>query len=59
MRSPERAPGEPRSAHYAITPYTFRPRIARKLVSSYYVDIGQGLIDCLEEIHQQTAEVEA
>ena len=44
---------EPRSAHYAITPYAFRPRIARKLVSSYYIDMGQGLVDCLAEIHEQ------
>jgi UDP-glucose 4-epimerase len=42
------APGE--SAHYSITPYAFRPKRARKLVSSWYVDMGQGLVDCLEEI---------
>lgn len=36
--------------HYQLTPYTFRPRIARKLVSHYYVDMGQGLLDCLAEI---------
>lgn len=40
------------TAHYSITPYTFKPRIARKLVSSYYVDMGQGLLDCLQEIHE-------
>lgn len=45
----EMRPGEG-SAHYAITPYTFRPKVARKLVSSYYVDMGQGLVDCLAEI---------
>lgn len=43
---------EPDSAHYAITPYAFRPRIARKLVSSYYIDMGQGLLDVLAEIHE-------
>jgi UDP-glucose 4-epimerase len=37
-------------AHYQLTPYTFRPKIARKLVSHYYVDMGQGLVDCLAEI---------
>ena len=41
------------SAHYAITPYSFRPKVARKLVSSYYIDLGQGLLDCLEEIHER------
>jgi UDP-glucose 4-epimerase len=44
------APEPGTSAHYAITPYTFRPRLARKLVSSWYVDMGQGLVDCLDEI---------
>ncbi len=42
---------EGRSTHYAITPYSFHPKIAKKLVSHYYVDMGQGLMDCLEEIH--------
>lgn len=36
--------------HYKVTPYSFQPRIARKLVSSYYLDMGQGLIECLAEI---------
>ncbi len=38
------------TAHYTVTPYSFRPRIAKKLVSQSYVDMGQGIIDCLEEI---------
>jgi UDP-glucose 4-epimerase len=42
------------SAHYAITPYTFRPRVARKLVSDWYVDMGQGLVDCLAAIAEAT-----
>jgi len=37
-------------AHYQLTPYTFRPKMARKLVANYYVDMGQGLVDCLAEI---------
>lgn len=47
-------PGERRQGrtpHYTITPYTFRPQIAKKLVSHHYVDMGQGLLDCLEELH--------
>lgn len=47
------SPDEPESAHYAITPYAFRPRVARKLVSSYYIDMGQGLLDVLAEIHER------
>ena len=45
----------PSSAHYAITPYTFRPKLARKLVSNYYTDMGQGLVDCLHEMHEAKA----
>jgi UDP-glucose 4-epimerase len=45
-----RPPDPGTSAHYSITPYTFRPRLARKLVSPWYVDMGQGLVDCLDEI---------
>jgi UDP-glucose 4-epimerase len=43
--------GDTSSAHYAITPYQFRPRLPRKLVSNHYTDLGQGLIDCLQELH--------
>ncbi len=41
------------SAHYSLTPYNFRPKIGRKLVSDLYLDMGQGLLDVLEEIYQQ------
>ena len=40
-----------KTAHYNVTPYSFRPKIAKKLVGNHYVDMGQGLIDCLEELH--------
>lgn len=42
------------AGHYAVTPYSFRPRLSRKLVSTSYVDIGEGLIDVLHEIHEET-----
>jgi UDP-glucose 4-epimerase len=44
---------QPSSAHYSITPYTFRPRPARKLVSNYYTDMGQGIVDCLQELAER------
>ena len=43
---------EGRSTHYAVTPYTFRPKLAKKLVNHHYVDMGEGLLDCLEEIEE-------
>jgi UDP-glucose 4-epimerase len=36
--------------HYNITPYSFSPKIGQKLVSHYYLDMGQGLLECLHEI---------
>jgi UDP-glucose 4-epimerase len=53
LNAPLPEDASPGSAHYSITPYTFRPRVARKLVSNYYTDMGQGLVDCLQEIDDQ------
>ena len=41
-------------AHYEMTPYSFTPKIGNKLVSNCYVDMGQGLLECLYEISQDT-----
>lgn len=37
--------------HYEITPYAFQPRVGRKLLLNEHVDLGQGLLDCLRDIH--------
>jgi len=39
--------------HYTITPYAFHPRVGRKLVGEAYTDMGQGLLDCLAEMHRR------
>lgn len=41
------------SGHYTVTPYAFRPKTARKLVNNPYLDLGQGLIECIEEIYSE------
>lgn len=41
------------SAHYAVTPYSFTPRSANKLIGTHYVDLGQGLLECLHEIYAE------
>jgi UDP-glucose 4-epimerase len=41
------------SGHFCITPYCFRPTIAKKLVNNPYYDMGQGLLDCIEEIYAE------
>ncbi len=40
--------------HYTLTPYKFHPKIAKKFATNYYFDLGQGLLDCLEEIHSES-----
>jgi UDP-glucose 4-epimerase len=41
------------NGHYNITPYAYTPKIGHKLVSNEYVDMGQGLIQVIEEIASQ------
>ncbi|HTJ45664.1 MAG TPA: NAD(P)-dependent oxidoreductase [Kofleriaceae bacterium] len=41
----------PGSGHYSVTPYAFTPKPGRKLVTTHYVDMGQGLLRMVEEIH--------
>ncbi|MBF0557334.1 MAG: NAD(P)-dependent oxidoreductase [Nitrospirae bacterium] len=38
--------------HYEITPYTFAPKMAKRVVSRTYLDLGQGIIECLKSAHQ-------
>lgn len=38
--------------HYGQTPYRYNPRSAKKLVPTEFVDLGQGLLDVMEEVHQ-------
>ncbi len=37
--------------HYSYTPYSFAPKVGQKLVNHCYVDIGQGLLECLEDMY--------
>lgn len=39
--------------HYKITPYSFHPSVAKKLVANPYVDLGQGLLECIQTIHKE------
>jgi len=41
------------NAHYEISPYSFNPKIGKKLVPPIHVDLGQGLLHVLEELHQE------
>lgn len=41
------------SIHYEITPYCFKPKAGRKIVSTQFYDLGQGLLECLSEINSE------
>ncbi|TAM37178.1 NAD(P)-dependent oxidoreductase [bacterium] len=37
--------------HYDYAPYSFTPKIGQKLVNHLYVDMGQGILECLYEMY--------
>lgn len=39
--------------HYEITPYSFNPKVAKKVFANSYFDLGQGILDMLERIHKK------
>jgi len=42
--------------HYEITPYTFEPQSGYKLTTNINLDMGQGLLECLREMHKQSGQ---
>ena len=39
--------------HYKITPYSYHPSVAKKLVANPYIDLGQGLLECIQVIDKR------
>ena len=39
--------------HYGKTPYRYSPKPSMKIIPSEFVDLGQGLLDVIEEVHQK------
>ena len=37
--------------HYLLSPYRFTPRAGVKVVPQKFVDIGQGILDLIDEIY--------
>ena len=48
-----------RQHHYAITPYTFSPKLGRKFVSNTFIDIGQGVLQIMEEIFKSKSQIDS
>lgn len=42
---------DPNSGHYQITPYSFMPKMGRKLTPPLSVDLGQGILRVMEDAH--------
>jgi UDP-glucose 4-epimerase len=38
------------AGHYVQTPYNYTPKLGRRLIRSTYIDLGLGLLDCLQEL---------
>lgn len=41
---------EEREGHYKITPYSLQPELGTKLIANPFIDLGQGLMDCMIHI---------
>jgi len=39
--------------HYKMSPYSFNPKMAKKLVSNPHIDLGQGILNLIEELHSE------
>lgn len=39
--------------HYEITPYTFSPKLAKRIQGDHYVDLGQGILDLMGNLYKE------
>ena len=42
-----------RTVHYEITPYSFMPRIGKRLMGKTYRDFSEGILETICEVHRQ------
>lgn len=40
-------------SHYKMTPYAYQPNIGHKLVGTDFVDLGQGLLECISQLQRR------
>lgn len=41
------------NTHYMITPYSFSPRLGKKMIPPVQFDLGQGVLRIIEDIHRE------
>ncbi|MEK9643924.1 MAG: NAD(P)-dependent oxidoreductase [Alphaproteobacteria bacterium] len=46
------------TGHYVQTPYSYAPKLGKKLVRNTYIDIGLGLLDCIRSLDETSMEDE-
>lgn len=44
---------KPVEGHYEMTPYKYQPSLGEKMVSSRFIDLGQGLLDTVTAIYEE------
>jgi UDP-glucose 4-epimerase len=44
-------------AHYSITPYRYTPKQGKKVVPATFIDIGEGILELIEEVYQEANNV--
>lgn len=44
---------DPGNPHYMITPYSFSPRLGKKMIPPVQFDLGQGILRIIEDIHRE------
>jgi len=44
---------DPNNGHYMITPYSFSPKMGKKMVPSVQFDLGQGVLHIMENVHRE------
>ena len=42
-----------KTGHYKYTPYSFQPSISQKLLPNPQIDLGQGVLECIRNVHQK------
>jgi len=42
---------ETQEGHYNVTPYAFHPDLAKKLIANPFIDMGQGLVECIKHVN--------
>lgn len=46
-------------SHYEITPYNFRPKLAKKIDDTSHIDLGQGILDLIYTIAEEKQKLDS